>query len=243
MTRPARSATSCRITCSRCWQPHDGASARNDADSTRDEKAKVLKSMPALVATDVVRGQFRGYRDEKGVAADFPGRDIRGHETGDRQLALAGRAFFHPRRKNPSRRPLRKSSYECVTLRKCFRPTTFTQPSAYAHQPMNELGIGINVMDEKETGEGQSAELLAHRAPGLDEKDAYERVLTDALSGDRTLFAREDYVEEAWASRRPGDQGRHPCLSLRAGRLGPEGSGPCYASRWLAQSRLTPGAC
>lgn len=28
--------------------------------------------------------------------------------------------------------------------------------------------------------------------------DAYERVLGDAMAGDATLFAREDYVEEAW---------------------------------------------
>ena len=45
---------------------------------------------------------------------------------------------------------------------------------------------------------GQSAELLASRHPAAGEMDAYERVLGDALDGDPTLFAREDYVEEAW---------------------------------------------
>jgi glucose-6-phosphate 1-dehydrogenase len=35
-----------------------------------------------------------------------------------------------------------------------------------------------------------------HQQP--DEMDAYERVLTDAMAGDAALFAREDYVEEAW---------------------------------------------
>ena len=30
------------------------------------------------------------------------------------------------------------------------------------------------------------------------EMEAYERVLTDAMAGDETLFARQDYVEEAW---------------------------------------------
>ena len=34
--------------------------------------------------------------------------------------------------------------------------------------------------------------------PAPDEMDAYERVLGDAMAGDATLFAREDYVEEAW---------------------------------------------
>ena len=45
---------------------------------------------------------------------------------------------------------------------------------------------------------GQSVELLASHHPGADEMDAYERVLGDAMAGDATLFAREDYVEEAW---------------------------------------------
>ena len=44
--------------------------ARMDSESLRDEKVKVLKSIPALEAEDVVRGQFRGYRQERGVAAD-----------------------------------------------------------------------------------------------------------------------------------------------------------------------------
>ena len=44
--------------------------ARMDSESLRDEKVKVLKSIPALTAEDVVLGQFRGYREEPGVAAD-----------------------------------------------------------------------------------------------------------------------------------------------------------------------------
>jgi len=44
--------------------------ARMDSESLRDEKVKVLKSIPALEAGDVVRGQFRGYRQEPGVAVD-----------------------------------------------------------------------------------------------------------------------------------------------------------------------------
>lgn len=58
--------------------------------------------------------------------------------------------------------------------------------------------MGLTIMDPDETGVGQSAELQASRHPGPNEMDAYERVLGDALAGDRALFAREDYVEEAW---------------------------------------------
>ena len=45
---------------------------------------------------------------------------------------------------------------------------------------------------------GEPVELLASHHPGAEEMDAYERVLGDAMAGDATLFAREDYVEEAW---------------------------------------------
>ena len=41
-------------------------------------------------------------------------------------------------------------------------------------------------------------ESVIGRHPGADEMDAYERLLGDAMEGDQTLFAREDYVEEAW---------------------------------------------
>src|SRR5262249_26844292 len=42
--------------------------ARNDSESLRDEKVKVLKGIPPIEQNDLVRGQFRGYRSEKGVA-------------------------------------------------------------------------------------------------------------------------------------------------------------------------------
>ena len=43
-----------------------------------------------------------------------------------------------------------------------------------------------------------STEVSGRPRPYPEEKDAYERVLSDALDGDATLFARQDYVEEAW---------------------------------------------
>jgi glucose-6-phosphate 1-dehydrogenase len=53
-------------------------------------------------------------------------------------------------------------------------------------------------MDKEEKMVGQSVEVITSRRPGAGEMDAYERVLGDAMAGDPTLFAREDYVEEAW---------------------------------------------
>ena len=53
-------------------------------------------------------------------------------------------------------------------------------------------------MDAADQLIGQRAELVASREIGDDEMAAYDRVLTDALAGDPALFARMDYVEEAW---------------------------------------------
>jgi glucose-6-phosphate 1-dehydrogenase len=87
--------------------------------------------------------------------------------------------------------------------------------------PDNEAAIGVNVMDAEETG-SQVAELLAHRVPGLNERDAYERVLSDALAGDRTLFAREDYVEEAWRIVDPVLKAGTPVYPYEPGTWGPK---------------------
>src|SRR5262249_20837384 len=45
---------------------------------------------------------------------------------------------------------------------------------------------------------GEKVEIVASRHPSPETMDAYERVLGDAMAGDATLFARQDYVEEAW---------------------------------------------
>ena len=59
------------------------------------------------------------------------------------------------------------------------------------------LAFGVNVLAPAEDT-GDAVELLASHHPGTEEMDAYERVLGDAMAGDASLFAREDYVEEAW---------------------------------------------
>ena len=58
--------------------------------------------------------------------------------------------------------------------------------------------FGLTAMDPEEKMIGEPVELLASRYPDAEEMNAYERVLGDAIAGDPILFAREDYVEEAW---------------------------------------------
>jgi len=68
---------------------------------------------------------------------------------------------------------------------------------------------------------GQRAELVASRQPGADEKAAYDRVLSDALAGDATLFARMDYVEEAWRIVDPVLAMKTPVREYEPGTWGP----------------------
>src|SRR4029077_2710130 len=81
--------------------------------------------------------------------------------------------------------------------------------------------FGVAVMDPEEKMLGQSVELLASHPPGAGEMDAYERVLGDAMEGDATLFAREDYVEEAWRIVDPVLKSDTPVSEYEPGTWGP----------------------
>src|SRR5208283_776317 len=66
------------------------------------------------------------------------------------------------------------------------------------HLSVPVIALGVMVHVSGDGMRGTQTELVAFHHVGKDEMDAYERLLGDALSGDATLFAREDYVEEAW---------------------------------------------
>ena len=77
--------------------------ARTDSESMRDEKVKVLKSIPPLDAKDIVRGQFRGYRKEPGVAPDSRSETFAALRLEIDSWRWAGRAVLHPRRQVAAR--------------------------------------------------------------------------------------------------------------------------------------------
>ena len=85
------------------------------------------------------------------------------------------------------------------------------------------FAIGANVVarGEEET-HSEIAEMLGSQLPRADEMDAYERVLGDAMHGDATLFAREDYVEEAWRIVDPVLTNGSPVYEYEPGTWGPQ---------------------
>ena len=83
------------------------------------------------------------------------------------------------------------------------------------------MAFGFNVTSPVEESRSELSELLASRSPSAKEMDAYERVLGDAMAGDATLFAREDYVEEAWRIIDPVLKGDSPLQEYRPKTWGP----------------------
>jgi glucose-6-phosphate 1-dehydrogenase len=171
--------------------------ARTDSESVRDEKVKVLKSIPPLEAQDIVRGQFRGYRDEPGVAAGSQVETFAALRLSIDNWRWQGVPFYIRAGK-----AMRVTCTELL-LRLRRPPPLFPVCPTSNHlrfriSPVIEMAMGVNVMAREGQGDCETVELLASRRPGSNEVDAYERVLTDAMAGDRTLFAREDYIEEAW---------------------------------------------
>jgi glucose-6-phosphate 1-dehydrogenase len=69
---------------------------------------------------------------------------------------------------------------------------------------------------------GESAEMLAHHHTTPSEMGAYEILLGDAMAGDSTLFARQDYVEEAWRIVDPYLKGATPVYEYEPGTWGPK---------------------
>jgi glucose-6-phosphate 1-dehydrogenase len=170
--------------------------ARTDSESVRNEKIKVLDAIASLDPRDVVRGQFNGYLDEKGVAAGSKTETFAAVRLFINSFRWSGVPFYIRAGKN-----LPATALEIV-VRLRNLPQIFAVAGTGDHvrirlTPESAIAIGMTVMAEKEDT-AVPVELTVSLQPPAEEEDAYERVLGDALAGDQTMFARQDYVEEAW---------------------------------------------
>jgi glucose-6-phosphate 1-dehydrogenase len=87
--------------------------------------------------------------------------------------------------------------------------------------PEVTIAMGMMVMTAGEEIAAQTVEMVTSRSPRAGEMDAYERVLGAATEGDATLFAREDYVEEAWRIVDPVLKKSTPIYEYAANTWGP----------------------
>ena len=193
-----------------------------DSESIRDEKAKVLKAIPCLQEADLVRGQFRGYRAEPGVAKDSKVETFAALRLEVDSWRWKGVPFYI--------RAGKSLPVTCTEVTAKFRlPPTVIDANDLVQNylrlrvdPDVDIALGATVMAEGEKMTGEATEMLAHHHTETTEIDAYERLLGDAMTGDATLFARQDYVEEAWRIVDPALKAATPVYEYDPGAWGPK---------------------
>jgi glucose-6-phosphate 1-dehydrogenase len=168
----------------------------HDTETLRDEKVRVLKAITPLSRDRVVRGQFKGYLDEEGVAPNSQTETYVALELGVESWRWDGVPFFIRAGKCM---PVARTEV-IVKLRR--PPPIAGVPLVSNHLrfqlgPEFEIGLGATVREPgKESG--HPLELMASHDHDGSETDPYAELLSDAMRGETFRFAREDYVEEAW---------------------------------------------
>jgi glucose-6-phosphate 1-dehydrogenase len=192
-------------------------------EALREEKTRILQAVRPLASGAVVRGQYRGYRDEEGVAPDSGVETFAALRFEIDSWRWAGVPFL-----------VRTGKRLPVTVTEVYarfhRPPSTTFPDT-AHAPANALRfrlgpdvhIGLSAR-VKASGEGMRGEAVELRVAHEDasEMEPYERLLGDAMRGDPTLFAPERAVEAAWAVVDAVLDGDAPPHEYEPGSWGPK---------------------
>ena len=174
-------------------------------ESVHRHKAEVFEAMEPLQAKDMVRGQYEGYRGEPGVAADSDVETFCAIRLHIDSWRWSGVPWYLRSGKH-----LPDSACE-VLVRFRAPPQNLFDDDAKAEeanylrlrlQPHSAIALAARVKRAGKDFTGEQREFaLQEEEPG--EQTAYERLLTDALHGDDSLFAREDAIEAAWAVVEP----------------------------------------
>jgi glucose-6-phosphate 1-dehydrogenase len=172
-------------------------------DAIRDEQVKVFRAIPPLDTKRLVRGQFKGYKNEKGVAADSGMETFAAVRLEIQSWRWSGVPFL-------------------IRAGKCLPVTTTEVLVKLRKPPLNnlsgessnhfrfrlgpgEISLGLSAQVKRPGEElvSMPRQLLAVEDRTGDELDPYGRLLGDAMRGDAMLFVREDAVEAAWAVVEP----------------------------------------
>jgi glucose-6-phosphate 1-dehydrogenase len=194
---------------------------RMDSEAIRDEKVKVLKAIEPLKSQNVIRGQFRGYRSEKGVAPESTTETFAALKLEIDSWRWQGVPVFI--------RAGKSLPVTCTEVLIRWRrpphlfPCKKIQPNHFRLRISPDVTISLGMMTKSPCDEmlGEPIEMIAPQDPQPGEMDAYERVLHDAMIGDQTLFAREDYIEEAWRIVDPVLKAETPVYDYDPGAWGP----------------------
>jgi glucose-6-phosphate 1-dehydrogenase len=174
----------------------------------------------------MVRGQFKGYRDEPGVAKDSYMATYAALQLHVDSWRWDGVPFYVRAGKSLAKtvtevmielkKPPQVVFHEATPLRGNYVRLRLS--------PVVEIAVGARTKQAGEGMKGEPVELLVAERPEQGHEgrmDAYERLLGDAIAGDATLFARQDVVEAAWAIVDPVIHGPSPMYDYEPGSWGP----------------------
>lgn len=214
-----------------------------EAEALRDEKVKLLRAIRPLDPADVVRGQYQGYRDEEGVGSEST-----------TETFFAARLFIDSWRWDGVPFYLRHG--KLLPTRATELTVVFRQAPGYLfsdleikHIPSNHLTVRIQpdegislAFQAKVPGAGVELQTVRmdfdyERSFMHEPAEAYERLLHDAMEGDRTLFTREDGVERGWEIVAPILESPGPICTYAPGTWGPVEADALIAPRhWHLRS-------
>jgi glucose-6-phosphate 1-dehydrogenase len=220
------------------------APVRYGADQVRDEKLKVLQAVrpitPETIATHTLRGQYEGYRQEKGVAPDSNTATFAAIKLWIDNWRWQGVPFYLRSGKAMSCRTTQ------IVIQFREPPHMLFADGPRGAKEANRLVVqvqpaeGIQLHFETKVPDAG----MRMRQTDLDFSyqrefhgsmpEAYERLLLDALEGDASLFARADEVEAAWGICDPileawQQPGAPPVYTYERGMWGPPES-----TDWMA---------
>jgi glucose-6-phosphate 1-dehydrogenase len=195
-------------------------------EAIRDEQAKVLRTVRPMEVKYMVRGQFRGYRDEPGVAKNSYMATYAALQLHVDSWRWDGVPFYVRAGK-----ALAKTVTEVMIELKKPPQVVFSEQCPergnYVRlrmSPTVQIAVGARTKTPGEGMQGEQVELLVSEGAEQGQAgrmEAYERLLGDAIAGDATLFARQDVVEAAWAIVDPVIHGPSPMYEYDQGTWGP----------------------
>ena len=196
--------------------------AGHEQQARQAEKLRLFRAMRPLEPKEVVRGQFRGYRAEKGVKPDSQVETFVALKLHIDTWRWAGVPFYIRAGKS-----LPITATEVIVTLKNPPLEIFdgsdTMPNNYFRlrlSPEVVISEGALVKRSGEEMRGEPVELVA-RHHSASEKSPYERLLGDAVRGDTSLFTQDDCVEAAWRVVDPVLSDPKPVVEYEPGTWGP----------------------
>jgi glucose-6-phosphate 1-dehydrogenase len=198
-----------------------------EPDRLQDERVRVLRSMKPVDPTNVVRGQYRGYRDEPDVSRRSQTETYAALGVEIDNWRWAGVPFFL----RTGKKLRRKVTEICVGFRdvpyNVFKGTDATplgrDSLIFRIQPDEGISLWLNI---KKPGLGLELDRATlefdyerfFKSPLI---EAYELLILEAMEGDHSLFTSQDAVERAWELLMPALESSPRVIEYEPGSWGP----------------------